>query len=85
MSKLIVTNIQGTTTPANRMTVKSGSALAPDGGFTLANQDFLPTPSGTEANRDAQAPIGAIRFNTTTNKLQAKTSTTAWQDISVAE
>ena len=74
--KLIVANIEGVTAPDYRMTVNH-TALCPEAGLNLGDGAY-PLPSGDNAARDKDAPIGSVRYNTETNQLEVKTSPTAW-------
>ena len=80
--ELQVANIEGVTAPDYRMTVAAGTALAPEAGLSLT-QGYLPLPSGTTGQRYASAPVGSIRFNTTTSKIECKTSATEWSETNM--
>ena len=80
--ELQVANIEGVTAPDYRMTVSAGTALAPEGGLVLT-QGYLPLPSGTTGQRYASAPVGSVQFNTTTSKIECKTSATEWSETNM--
>ena len=78
--ELQVANIEGVTAPDYRMTVSAGTA--PEAGLVLT-QGYLPLPSGTTGQRYASAPVGSVRFNTTTSKIECKTSATEWSETNM--
>lgn len=80
--ELQVANIEGVTAPDYRMTVTAGTALAPEAGLVLT-QGYLPLPTGTTGQRYANAPVGSIRYNTTTAKIECKTSETEWSETNM--
>lgn len=80
--KLKVSSIQGVTAPDYRMTVTPGSALAPEAGLTLS-QGYLPIPTGNTAARYVNAPVGSVRYNTETAKIEVKTSETEWSETNM--
>ena len=56
--------------------------------FTGKNRRFTGTDSmtvtsGTTGERYANAPVGSIRFNTTTAKIECKTSATEWSETNM--
>lgn len=80
--ELQVANLEGVTAPDYRVTVSAGTALAPEAGLVLT-QGYLPLPTGTSGARYANAPIGSVRYNTTTAKLECKTSATEWSETNM--
>ena len=80
--ELQVANIEGVTAPDYRMTVSAGTALSPEAGLVLT-QGYLPLPTGTTGTRYANAPIGSVRFNTTSGLIECKTSPTEWSSTTI--
>lgn len=80
--KLKVANIEGLTAPDYRLTVTPGTALSPEAGLSLT-QSYLPLPSGATTARYTDAPVGSVRYNTTTAKIEVKTSSTAWSETNM--
>ena len=72
-----VANLVGNS-PNFRVTIDD--TLIVRGEFNLSQQQFLPVPSGTQAQRPQKSAEASLYYNTDSNKMQiyAKNS---WRDI----
>ena len=65
--ELRVGSLQGKS-PNFRVTIDD--TLIVRGDFNLSQQQYMPVPSGTQAQRPAKSAEGSLYFNTTDTKMQ---------------
>ena len=74
-----VGSIQGNA-PNFTVELDSGSRLRMASDLRVNNQQYIPLPFGTEAQRPSNAYPGSIRYNETSAKLEIYTGTT-WKNL----
>ena len=74
-----VGSIQGNA-PNFTVELDSGSRLRMASDLRVNNQQYIPLPLGTEAQRPSYAYPGSIRYNDTSDKLEIYTGTT-WKNL----
>ena len=65
--ELRVGSLQGNS-PNFRVTIDD--TLIVRGSFNISQQQYMPVPSGTQAQRPAKSAEGSLYFNTTDTKMQ---------------
>ena len=70
MSKLTISELNGIAGSLNQVDVSSGHTLELEGNLRFDSTGSHVLPSGTTAQRPASAPVGAMRFNTSSNEFE---------------
>ncbi len=72
--ELNVGSIQGLS-PTFRVTLNADTTLELESDFNVSSQQYIPFPSGTDAQRHPDPLQGSMRFNTTSTKLEVWSGT----------